>query len=313
MTFLCLASYFKGNRFLERCKAEGSTVYLLTIESVLKEPWARYACDNVFAVNNFQDRRTLVNVVAYLMRTRAIDRIVALDDFDIEVAAFLREHFRMTGTGHGETAVRHFRDKLAMRQRARELDIRIPEFVPIFNHDAVRTFLAKVPPPWLVKPRSEASAAGIRKLHHADDVWRRIDELGDDQSFHLIEQMVPGDLYHVDSLAANNTVVFAEVNAYWRPLLERLSGRRGLWDPHRPARPSGSRHTSAHQCRGARGFRTRLGGVAHRVHEVARRWTLLLHRNEFTGRRRQYRRDGRVRHRREPLERMGQAGTLPRD
>jgi hypothetical protein len=224
MTFLCLASYFKGNRFLERLKAEGCTVYLLTVESALQEPWARHACDDVFAVNTFHDRRGLVNTVAYLMRSRRIDRMVALDDFDIEVAAFLREHFRMTDTGHGESAARLFRDKLAMRVRARELGVLIPDFCPIFNHDAVREFLGRVPPPWLVKPRSEASAAGIRKLHHPDEVWRRIDELGDDQSFHLVEQMVPGDLFHVDSLVADNRVVFAEVNAYWRPLLDVYQG-----------------------------------------------------------------------------------------
>lgn len=224
MTILCLASYFKGNRFIERCRAEGSTVYLLTISQALTESWAREACADVFAVEDFHDRRRLVNAVAYLMRTRPIDRIVALDDFDIEVAAFLREHFRLTHTGHGESAARLFRDKLAMRLKARELGVLIPDFCPIFNHDSVRAFLARVSGPWLVKPRSEASAAGIRKAQHADDVWRRIDELGDDQSFHLVEQMVPGDLYHVDSLAADNKVVFAEVNAYWRPLLDIYQG-----------------------------------------------------------------------------------------
>ena len=223
-TILALASYFKGNRFLERCKQESCPTYLLTIESALTEKWARHACDDVFAVNSFHDRRGLVNAVAYLMRTRRIDRIVALDDFDVEVGAFLREHFRMTDTGPGESAARFFRDKLAMRAKAREIGVRIPDFCPLFNHDEVRDFLARVPGPWLAKPRSEASAAGIRKLHAADDVWRRIDELGDDQSFHLIEQMVPGDLFHVDSLVADGRVRFAEVNAYWRPLLDVYQG-----------------------------------------------------------------------------------------
>ncbi|MCI0705015.1 MAG: ATPase [Planctomycetia bacterium] len=224
LTILALASYFKGNRFLERLKAEGCTVYLLTVESALHEKWARTACDDVFAVNNFHDRRKLINAVAYLMRSRKIDRIVALDDFDIEVGAFLREHFRMTDTGHGDSQARLFRDKLAMRVKAREIGVRIPDFCSIFNHDAVRDFLARVPAPWLIKPRSEASAAGIRKLHTADEVWKRIEELGDEQSFCLIEQMVPGDLFHVDSLSANGKVVFAEVNAYWRPLLDVYQG-----------------------------------------------------------------------------------------
>jgi hypothetical protein len=224
MTFLCLASYFKGNRFLERLAAEGQTVYLLTVESELHEKWARHACADVFAVPSFGDRRALINAVAYLMRGCVIDRIVALDDFDVEVAAHLREHFRLTNTGPGESAARLFRDKLAMRTKARELGIRIPDFCAIFNHDLVRAFLARVPGPWLVKPRSEASAAGIRKVRTADEVWQRIDELGDEQSFHLIEQMVPGDLFHVDSLTANGRVVFAEVNAYWRPLLDVYHG-----------------------------------------------------------------------------------------
>lgn len=223
-TILALASYFKGNRFLERCKAEGCTVYLLTIESALTEPWARQACDEVFAVKNFHDRRALINAVAFLMRSKRIDRIVALDDFDIEVAAHLREHFRMTDTGHGESTARFFRDKLAMRVKAREVGVRIPDFCPLFHHDAVRAFLARVPGPWLIKPRSEASAAGIRKLATPDEVWKRVEELGDEQSFFLLEQMVPGDLFHVDSLTHAGKVVFAEVNAYWRPLLEVYQG-----------------------------------------------------------------------------------------
>lgn len=224
LSILCLASYFKGNTFLERLKAEGAKVFLLTVEKKLSEPWARKACDEVFAVNSFADRRALINSVAYLMKSRKFDRIVALDDFDVEVAATLREHFRMTGTGHGETQARFFRDKLSMREKAEAVGVRIPRYCGLFHHEDVRNFLDRVPGPWLIKPRGEASAAGIRVLESADDVWKRIDELKDDASFSLIEEMVPGDLYHVDSLVHGNKVVFAEVNAYWRPLLDVYQG-----------------------------------------------------------------------------------------
>ncbi|MBA4063587.1 MAG: ATPase [Isosphaera sp.] len=224
MNFLCLASYFKGNRFLEQLHADGHAVYLLTIEQALREPWARHACADVLAVDNFHDRRGLVNAVSYLTRSRRVDRVVALDDFDVEVAAGLREHLRMTDTGPGDSDARLFRDKLAMRVAARELGVLQPEFAPLFNDAELSEFLARVPGPWLVKPRSEASAAGIRKAHTPDDVWRRVHELGDDRSFHLVEQMVPGDLYHVDSLSADGEVVFAEANAYRKPLLDVYQG-----------------------------------------------------------------------------------------
>ena len=224
LTFLALSSYYKGNRFLEAAKDEGHTVYLLTAEKLLGEGWPRHKLDDVFAVPNFHDRRKLTNAVAYLMRTRRIDRLVALDDFDIEVAAGLREHFRMTHCGHGDSTCRLFRDKLAMRERAAELGVTQPAFTGLASHDAVRDFLARVPGPWLMKPRSEASAAGIHKCPDADSVWRRLDHLGDDQTFHLLEQMVPGDLFHVDSLTRHGKVIFAEANAYWKPLLDVYQG-----------------------------------------------------------------------------------------
>ncbi len=219
---LALASYFKGNQFLERIQADGGRVTLLTVERLLDEPWNRGVLADLVAVPDFADRRKLIHAVAYLMRTRHVDRIVALDDFDVEVAAHLREHFRLPGLG--ESTARLFRDKLAMRTQARDLGLRIPAFSPLTNHDALRDFLLRVAGPWLVKPRGEASAAGIRVCATADDVWRRVDELGDEYSFHLVEQMVPGDLYHVDSLVNDGRVLFAEVNAYWQPLLDVYQG-----------------------------------------------------------------------------------------
>jgi phosphoribosylamine-glycine ligase len=221
-TVLCIASYFKGEPFLIRCKQEGCRVLLLTSEQFLNEPWPREAIDEVYALPHFRDRRVIVHAVSYLARTRPIRRVVALDDFDVEVAAHLREHLRLPGLT--ESAARLFRDKLAMRTRARELGVRIPEFVGVVNHDEVRRFLADVPGPWLLKPRCQASSIGIQKHQHADDVWRAIDRLGDEQSFHLLERLVPGELYHVDSLVADGRVVFAEVNQYHRPLLEVYQG-----------------------------------------------------------------------------------------
>jgi hypothetical protein len=221
-TILCVASYFKGERFLERCKQEGARVLLLTAENCLGEAWPRAAIDEIFALPNFQDRRQILNAVTFLARTRPFRRIVALDDFDVELFAFLRDHMRLPGLS--ESRSRLFRDKLAMRTEAQKLGIPIPEFTSIIWHDDVRHFLTQVPSPWLVKPRSQASAMGIQVLQHPEDVWRAIEKLGDDQSFHLLERMIPGDLFHVDSLVADNRVVFAEVNQYLRPLLDVYQG-----------------------------------------------------------------------------------------
>jgi biotin carboxylase len=221
-TILCVSSYFKGNRFLSRCHREGCATYLLTVEALRDAEWDRSSLDDVFLMPSLADRRAVINAVAYLMRSRPIDLIVALDDFDVELVGSLREHFRLPGLG--DSGSRLFRDKLAMRVRARELGIEVPEFTGLARHDEVRRFLAQVAPPWLMKPRGAASSIGIHKLHDADAVWKRLEALGDEQSFHLLERFVPGDLYHVDTLIHNRRPVFVQVSQYHRPLLEVYQG-----------------------------------------------------------------------------------------
>jgi biotin carboxylase len=218
ITIVCVSSYFKGNKFIETCKKEGCTVILLTIEKKLDEPWCREFIDEVFALPNFEDSKAVLNGLSYLARTREIDRLAPLDDYDVELVARMREHIRVPGMG--ETTARYFRDKLAMRARAEFTGLPIPRFVHVLNHDRIRRFLAEVPAPWMFKPRGEASSLGITKCTTPEQVWERVHELGDLQSNYLIEQMIPGDVYHVDSIVSEGNVVFAEAHCYLKPLFD---------------------------------------------------------------------------------------------
>jgi hypothetical protein len=60
----------------------------------------------------------------------------------METAATLREHLRVSGMGL--TTMRYFRDKLAMRMRALDRGVRVPDFVPVFNHNDIRYYLENV-------------------------------------------------------------------------------------------------------------------------------------------------------------------------
>ncbi len=178
--------------------------------------------DERFLMPDLNRREDVVHAVSYLARTESIDRIVPLDEFDLEMASALREHLRIPGMG--ETTVRYFRDKLAMRMLAREKGILVPDFVPILNRERISEFLDRVPPPWILKPRHSASAIGIKKLHGRDDVWRVIDELQDKQSYHLLEQFVEGDVFHVDAVVWQRDIAFAEAHGYMRPPFDVYHG-----------------------------------------------------------------------------------------
>ena len=211
-TILCMSSYEKGQEFIRECKRQGWRVLMLTDQKLEHAKWPRESIDEFFMMPDLTNRNEVINAVSYLARAHRIDRIVALDEFDIEMAASLREHLRLPGMG--ETTSRHFRDKLAMRKQAQEHGVRVPEFEGVINYDRLCDYMTRVPAPWVLKPRTSASAIGIKKVTQADELWPLLDALGDEQSNHLLERFVPGDVYHVDSIVSEKEVVFASVNKY---------------------------------------------------------------------------------------------------
>jgi glutathione synthase/RimK-type ligase-like ATP-grasp enzyme len=216
-TILCLASYFKGEAFLEEARRQGCRVLLLAEERLKDSPWPHDSIDELHLTPDLSNERWIINTVSYLARSRTIDRIVPLDEYDVPMAALLREHLQIPGMGQSLT--RLFRDKLAMRVAARANGIPVPEFVGVFNYDRLRDFMVRVQPPWLLKPRTEAGAMGIKRIYSSEELWRWLDQLGDDQSFFLLEQYLPGDVYHVDSLVWDGEVVFSSAQKYGQPPL----------------------------------------------------------------------------------------------
>jgi len=215
---LCIVSYEKGQEFMRECKRQGWYVILLTVTALEEGNWPRESLDEVFHMHDLSKVDEVIRGVSYLARSRVIDRIVALDDYDVWTAAALREHLRLPGMG--DTTVRYFRDKLAMRVMAQEHGILVPDFVHVLNHDKIREYMERVPPPWVFKPRFEASTIGITKINAPEEFWPRLDTLGDQQSFYVLERYIPGEVYHVDSLVADRQVVFAEAHQYGRPPLD---------------------------------------------------------------------------------------------
>ena len=259
LTILCLASDVKGQAFLRECHRLGCRVLLITRQSCEGGDWPHDALADIFYLPSLLQRDDLLKSVSYLARSQTIDRIVALDDFDVEQAALLREHLRVGGMG--ETTARYFRDKLAMRVRAREAGILVPEFVHALNDAAIGRYVDRVRPPWALKPRSEGSAAGIKKVGSSDELWRHLNDLGDRRSFYVIEQFVHGDVYHIDSIVSDRQVVFVEANRYGRPPMDVLHG--GVFSTrtlHRNSAESGELDTLNRKLLAALGL---VRGVSH--------------------------------------------------
>ncbi len=215
---LCMTSYEKGQAFMQECAALGCRVVLLTVDKLRGADWPRAILEDLITMPEGLSLEQVTNTVTYLARSKRLDRIVALDEFDMETMAHLREHMRIPGMSR--TLTSHFRDKLVMRSEAQQAGALVPEFTRVLLHEELRDWMGKVPPPWVLKPRSEASAIGIKKMNSADDVWRALEQLGDRQSYYVLERFVPGDIFHVDSIVSEGQVVFASVSGYGKPPMQ---------------------------------------------------------------------------------------------
>jgi len=224
LNIVCLATYFKGADFVRECKAHGCHVVLVTKEKMLREEWPRESLDDLIAVPNDAGPALFIDLLAFLARNRPIDRVVALEEFDVVTAALMREHLCLPGLSSSRAKI--FRDKLSMAVHASRAGINVPEFVPLVNREEVAGFMERVPAPWIIKPRSDVSAIGIRKVSEAGEVMRTMDEMNEREnlreraSYYLLARFVAGEVFHVDSVVNDGKIVFAGTNQYGRPPMQ---------------------------------------------------------------------------------------------
>ena len=224
-TFICISNYFKGVDFLIHLKNLGNKVYLVTSEKLRHKPWPFDHIEEVFYMAGQDIDWNLEHLllgIGNLMKSNSVDAIIALDDYDVEKATYLRENLRIDGMG--QTTGRYFRDKLAMRMRAKSCGISNPNFCSLFNDHDINTFADTIAPPWVLKPRSEASSVGIIKVFDKESLWIHIDEMGNNRFKYLVEQFRPGDVFHCDSLVLNGKILFSITSKYLTTPMEISQG-----------------------------------------------------------------------------------------
>jgi len=120
-----MTNQHKGDRLISALIDEGCEVILLLDETLRGETWDERVKEIVYTPDlaKYQD---VINTVTWMARGWRIDLIFPLDEFEVELVSMLREHMRLQGMG--VTQMRRFRDKLTMRDVAKEANIPIPPY-----------------------------------------------------------------------------------------------------------------------------------------------------------------------------------------
>src|SRR3954451_23975864 len=91
---LCISTYEKGQDFLHACAEAGVKPTLLTGGKLRDANWPREALEQLATMPENLTSEQIVNAVSWMARGPRFDRVVALDEFDLETAAEIREHWR---------------------------------------------------------------------------------------------------------------------------------------------------------------------------------------------------------------------------
>src|SRR5665213_3683513 len=98
-TMFCISTYEKGQAFLREAGRLGCDVVLLTVDKLRAADWPKDVLAEFHTmpeadVPERQAQEQVRMIADSVARRRKIARVVALDEFDLESAASLREHLR---------------------------------------------------------------------------------------------------------------------------------------------------------------------------------------------------------------------------
>ncbi len=216
---ICIASEFKGNEFIEECHKAGWHVTLLTREDLSYSDWSWTNLNEMRTVSPGAQEEDYMREIVNIAIHQPVHHVVGMDEFDVLPSSRAREYLQIL-KGMSRSHALRFRDKLTMRTIAASSGIACPEFLGVFNSGNVNEYLDTVPAPWIIKPRTEVSAFGIRKCETKERAWEVLNELEnretwrDHPSKFLIERFIEGKVFHVDSAVKDGKVVASGVNGY---------------------------------------------------------------------------------------------------
>jgi hypothetical protein len=140
----------------------------------------------------------------------SIDKIIALSEYDLESAAFLRDELRLKGINSEQ--VKLYKDKVVMKRRLHQKGLRVPSFIECNNPADVISFCERVNYPLMLKPKVGAASQGVYRVLSNSEMLPLLKSIG--TKVYECEEYVPGTVLHIDGLVNNQEIIFFKASKY---------------------------------------------------------------------------------------------------
>ena len=178
---------------------------------------AKEALSAYLQVSNFWHPPTLIEALRRWDLPYKLDRVECLWEVAMELAALVRQAFRLPGLSLDETLL--FRDKHRMRRRLEEAGIRNPRFAKATTAEEVMAKARYVGYPLIIKPIAGAGSADTHRVNnegellHLLPLYHHVDEV-------VLEEFIVGQEFTFDTICAGGRILFYNILRYQPTMLE---------------------------------------------------------------------------------------------
>ena len=196
--------------------------FTLLIDESKRESFRVKLPKNVKLAGVAGDQNTRREKAEKLLKSESFDAIIPLDEFDILLAAELREKFHIGGQKVDEAII--FRDKNVMTKRVKELGVRIPESQKIDCFSELQYFFDRHQD-IILKPLSGAGSVDTFRVQTINDLVKLKESLFNQGEQILVQEYIESDIYHIDGFVSNGEIIYCEPSKYlYNPLLIKQGG-----------------------------------------------------------------------------------------
>lgn len=172
-------------------------------------------------VDDLTSRSTLEHCLKECMNEYgSVDRIIAMSEYDMLVAGYLRTKFGVKGMSY-QTAL-NFVDKTHMKKALSESGIRYPKFTEDLSE--IDNFSKNVHFPLVLKPKIGASSKGVLLANNYDELNNLISSIEDEKQYQC-EEYIDGPIFHIDGVVYEDEILFVKGSKYINTCLEYEHGK----------------------------------------------------------------------------------------
>ena len=173
----------------------------------------------VIEVASLDDQAEVTAAVERAMRRLggAVDRLIALTEDDIDLAARLRALHDIPGDKPAD--VERFRNKMVMKAQVVAAGVRVPAYVPASRATEIAERFGY---PVVLKPVDGAGSEGVVMARDDADLRQHLQRLNLES--YEAEQFISGEIYHLDGFMFRGSMVFCQVFQYFNSAFAFVNG-----------------------------------------------------------------------------------------